>query len=254
MTIHILHAADPAHAAVSGHTLAADTALVLAETGSANLIDLSGAIHALTPVAAEMVRLTLENGREAAVAAMAERYDAPAGIIAADLDALFADLIARGVIVRADEAVGSRSGSAVAAAFAWVSRKALAAPLPFTLRAATMLACVRFSCNRAGLSATIEAWRKQFGTGGIADADAVAEEAALIHSVATRLWLRVDCKERALTTFAVARSKGIDATVVIGMKSYPLAGHAWCRIGDRIVADDAEYCAAHDAVFEFGRA
>jgi hypothetical protein len=254
MTATILHANDAAHALACGHVLAADTALVLSETGSANLIDLSGAIHALTPVAADMVRLTLETGREAAVAALVERYDAPAEQIAADLDTLWNDLGGRGLIVRAEDANLARPTSPTATALAWLTDRVLAAPLPLTLRTACVLAFVRWSCGRAGLSATIEAWRRRFGTGGVVDADAVADEARLVHSVATRMWLRVDCKERALTSWTMARRKGIDATVVIGVKAWPLGGHAWCRIGDRIVSDDADFCAAHDTVFEFGRA
>jgi hypothetical protein len=117
-----------------------------------------------------------------------------------------------------------------------------------------MLAFARLSCRQAGLAATAEAWRRRFGTGGHADAEVVAEEAGIIHATATRHWLRVDCKERALTAWAVARRKGVDATVVIGLRLYPLGGHAWCRVGDRIIADNPEFCAAHKPILEYGKA
>jgi hypothetical protein len=98
MTMRILTAGDPAHARACGHVLAPDTALALSETGSASLIDLSGAVHALTPVAAEMVARTLETGREAAVSGLAQKYDAAPERIAADLDKLWSSLVARGIL------------------------------------------------------------------------------------------------------------------------------------------------------------
>lgn len=254
MTMRILSACDPVHAAASGHVLAPDTALAIAETGNGNLIDLAGSVHALTPIAAEMVSRRLENGRDAAIAALAEAYDAPAERIAADLDRLWGDLTARGLIRRADEAATQRGASRMAAAFAWMSDRACSLPLPFSVRAAMMLALARFSCGRCGLGATAEAWRRRFGTGGRLDAGAVADDADIIHAVATRHWIRVDCKERALTCWAVARRKGIDATIAIGLRSYPLGGHAWCRVGDRVIGDDDQICAAHDTIIEYGSA
>lgn len=254
MTMRILTACDPAHAKASGHVLAPDTALAIAETGNGNLIDLTGSVHALTPIAAEMVSRCLEAGRDAAIAALAASYDAPAERIAADLDRLWADLIGRGLLRRADDAAMPGRASGMAAAFAWMTDRAYALPLPFSFRAALMLALARFSCGRCGLGATAEAWRRRFGTGGRLDVGAVADEAATVHSVATRHWIRVDCKERALTCWAVARRRGIDATISIGLRSYPLGGHAWCRVGDRVIGDDAQICAAHDTIIEYGRA
>src|SRR5690606_4273858 len=154
----------------------------------------------------------------------------------------------------ADAISSNRSASRGAAVFAWMTDRALSLPLPFSTRAAMMLAFARFSCGRCGLAATAEAWRDQFGTGGRLDADAVASEADAIHAAATRHWIRVDCKERALTCWAVARRRGVDATISIGLRSYPLGGHAWCRVGKRVIGDDAQICAAHETVFEYGNA
>ena len=254
MTMRILSANDPVHAKASGHVLAPDTALAIAETGNANLVDLTGAIHALTPIAAEMIARRLESGRNAAVASLAATYDAPVERIAADLDRLWNDLVGRGLIRPAGEAEARRGGDKIAATFAWMTDCALSSPLPFSVRVAMMLAFARFSCGRCGLGATAEAWRRRFGTGGRQDADAVIEEAGAVHAVATRHWIRVDCKERALTCWAVARRKGVDATISIGLRSYPLGGHAWCRVGDRVIGDDAQICAAHDTIIEYGRA
>lgn len=254
MTMRILTAGDPAHAKASGHVLAPDTALALSETGNANLVDLSGAVHALTPVAAQMIALTLETGRDAAIATLVNAYDAPANRISADLDQLWNSFVARGLIVRADESRLRQKVSRVAHLFAWLTDRAHRMPLPFSMRAAMMLAFAGLSCRRAGLAATAFAWRRRFGSGGATNADAVLEDAATIHAAATRHWLKVDCKERALTAWAVARRKGIDARVVIGLRLYPLGGHAWCRVGDRVIADDAEFCSAHKAILEYGKA
>lgn len=254
MSFQIVAANDPAHATACGHVLADHTALVLSETGSANIVDLAGSVHALTPVAADMIVLTLENGREAAIDLLVERYDAPRECIADDLDRLWNDFVDRGLIRQADGLAANRSKSRSASAAASLADIVLAAPLPFKARAAIVLALVKFSCRHVGLAATIGAWRERFGTGGVADPDAIADDAKVVHDVATRHWLKVDCKERALTSWAVARRKGIDATVVIGLKPYPLAGHAWCRVADRIVGDDPDFCAAHSPVFEFSKA
>lgn len=253
MAIRILSACDPAHAKASGHVLAPDTALAIAETANGNLIDLNGAIHALTPVAADMVVRRLETGRAAAIEALASIYDAPASRIGADLDRLWNDLIRRGLVVPADQARTPRRAGR-ARVFAWMTDCALSLPLPFSMRAGVMLALARFSCARCGLAATADAWQRRFGTGGRAAAEDVATEAAIIHKVATRHWIRVDCKERALTCWAVARSKGVDATISIGLRSFPLGGHAWCRVGDRVIGDDAGICASHQTLIEYGNA
>ena len=253
MAIRILSACDPLHAKACGHVLAPDTALAIAETANGNLVDLNGAILALTPVAAEMVVRRLETGRQATIEAMARAYDAPASRIGADLDQLWNDLIRRGLIVAADQAK-ARPRAGRARIFAWMTDYAMSLPLPFSLRAGLMLAFARLSCARCGLAATAEAWRHRFGTGGRTDADDVAAEATIIHTVATRHWIRVDCKERALTCWAVARRQGIDATISIGLRSFPLGGHAWCRVGDRIIGDDAQICASHQTLIEYGKA
>jgi hypothetical protein len=56
---------------------------------------------------------------------------------------------------------------------------------------------------------------------------------------ATRLYYRrrKDCLPKSLTIYYLVRKQGIDATLCIGVKKFPFAGHAWVEYGDRIVDD-----------------
>jgi hypothetical protein len=56
---------------------------------------------------------------------------------------------------------------------------------------------------------------------------------------ATRLYYRrrKDCLPKSLTIYYLVRTQGIDATLCIGVKKFPFAGHAWVEYGGRIVDD-----------------
>ena len=56
---------------------------------------------------------------------------------------------------------------------------------------------------------------------------------------ATRLYYRrrKDCLPKSLTIYYLVRRQGIDASLCIGVKKFPFAGHAWVEYGGRIVDD-----------------
>jgi len=48
---------------------------------------------------------------------------------------------------------------------------------------------------------------------------------------------RKDCLPKSLTIYYLVRKQGIDASLCIGVKKFPFAGHAWVEYRGRIVDD-----------------
>jgi hypothetical protein len=103
----------------------------------------------------------------------------------------------------------------------------------FALRLA--LALARIAIRRDGWAGTFAAWSRSIGRRGCPLAP--AEIDTLIAGAAAADLSGGDCKERALCAWMLARQSGLDATITIGIALHPLAGHCWCRAGERILGD-----------------
>jgi hypothetical protein len=62
---------------------------------------------------------------------------------------------------------------------------------------------------------------------------------------------RSDCKARALAALALVRSNGGSARLVLGVRHFPVAAHAWVEANGTIVADDPERCGQFEAVASY---
>jgi hypothetical protein len=253
MSIEIILAKpETAPADVDAVGLGADAALVIDSAGSSVLLDMNGEFYGISPVGAAMLKSALAHGRQAAVEALARRYRIEPARVGADLDRLLRDLTARGVVrggrapVKRRHAVGARVAAGLLGGMLRLSGKP-------GVRAAAALLASRLSFALFGWRATLDAWRSQFPQAGAA---AVAPQAAraidlAVRRVAARDWTGVDCKERALSCFALARAENLPASVHVGIALYPLGGHCWCRIGDLVVSDEVERCDRFLPVFNY---
>jgi hypothetical protein len=72
---------------------------------------------------------------------------------------------------------------------------------------------------------------------------------AFSRSMAASHPLPVECKERALATWALARISGVPAELVVGVHPFPLEGHCWCAYDGAVYSDDSERCAQFEPVW-----
>jgi hypothetical protein len=240
----------------SDYVLAPDAALMVMDNGNAFVVNMADNFYALPPIAAAMLRHTLEHGSAAALAKIVARYDADADTIAQDLEIFLAQLVEQGVISHVDEPPPPPPSSLGARALAAVVRLFCAALPGVKARMAVALTLSRLSFSLFGWLPTLSAWRASFPLAAAATPSAGAEEKAsrisdIVRAVAAKLPFGADCKERALSAWALARLAGIPAELVVGIMHYPLGGHTWCRVGASVVGDDAENCGRYTPVFRY---
>lgn len=243
--------------------LSPDAALVVTGDGNGCVLDMNGKFFAVGPVGAEMLRIALESGPDAAVARIAGQYGVDPERVLADLDALVADMQARGILLRGtnDRHPAGRLGARLVAGLVGGLFRMVTGPRS---RVVVALAASRLSFALFGWRATVEAWTRH-GSAAVAPGaeDETRAIAAgidrLVRDIAPRLWFDVDCKERALTCRMLARRAGLEADLVIGVAFYPLSGHCWCEVATGptqaatrlVISDDAGTCGRYTAVFRY---
>jgi hypothetical protein len=232
-------------AEASEYNLAADNAVIPMADGSARILNMRDRFYAVPPVAALMLRETLENGTDAAVQRIAADYGVEQDLVEADLKTFLATLEKRGIIRRKADNGRSRFLGArlVAAMFGLTFRL-----LPTSrLRAAALLSAAKIFLHTLGWARTVEAFRRQFPAKAADHTSSQAESLAQaidekVRNAAAWNPIGVACKERALTCWALARGAGLPAVLVVGVELFPFSGHCWCEVGSRIISDDAENC------------
>jgi hypothetical protein len=231
--------------------------LVPAPDGGARILDMNGSFHALSPVAVHMLQATLTEGPEAAVRQVARAHGADIRQVEADLDAFLAQLQAVGLLCRG-RARRRRPGRTLAACLLVLPILWLIAhcrPLG-RLRVSALLALSWLSFHGFGWGPTLAVWRRCFPQGtpplspeqGRPVAQAVDEQ---VRRAAAGHLLPMACKERALCCWALARSAGLPAALVIGIQFCPLAGHCWCEAGPWTLGDDRDRCEPYQPIVRY---
>jgi hypothetical protein len=186
-------------------------------------------------VATTMWRLLLELGdRERVVAALAERYDADAGVLGRDLDTLTARLL-DGCFLRRQTAADAAHARPVAP-----PRGRLRAR-PSTARAWWWLARTALRLRRAGFTATYRAATALAAHPAAPDAGARLEPALRAFARAENAFVLRnaphDCFPRSIALFCFLRELGIPAEHRIGVNRYPFRAHAYVVLTGRVLSD-----------------
>jgi hypothetical protein len=240
----------------SDDALAPDVALVVTEHGDGCIVDLNGSVYAVSPVAAAMLRDTFEHGRDAAITRNADRYGVDENRVASDLDAFLGGMAERGLLQRRQTRRPIRARRILAGAVASVMHRLLRVAGTPRARAWFALTLARLSFVTLGWNPTVKAWQKRLCRerkvlpGSRAQDLAQAIDGA-VRSAAARHMMNVDCKERALACFALARCAGLPATLVVGVEFYPLAGHSWCETGSAVIGDEESNCKRFTPAFRY---
>jgi Transglutaminase-like superfamily len=120
-------------------------------------------------------------------------------------------------------------------------------------RAAGLLALAHLSCRWLGWAGTVRLWQRLFPRperildGPTAEETRRAIDEAVRQAVAQSALYHA-CKERGLTSWALARRAGLAPRLVLGLSFYPLHGHCWAQLGPIILGDDLDRCAQYEPV------
>jgi hypothetical protein len=224
--------------------LSPDAALIVDPAGASAVVDMSGSFYGISAIGAEMLKGALTNGRRQTAEAMARRFGVAVERVATDMEQLIGRLQANGAMLASSSArsprapLGARLGAGAVAGIVRLAGRS-------RLRARIALKAARLSFALFGWRATVDAWRSRFPATATPSASTAEQARAidtLVRGIAARDMSGSDCKERALTCFALARAAGLPASLHVGVALYPLGGHCWCRVGDVVVSDDKESC------------
>jgi hypothetical protein len=241
----------------SVYALAPQVVFSPGQDGSARLLDMGGKFFALSKSAAEMVSGLLEHDVDATVATLAEQYDVEPQRVRDDVLALATNLRRQGLLrQRGAPAVLHLRSFGATLLMDLAIGVARCRALSQYVQATLLLLLARISFALYGWARTVAACRSRL-SGQAAptstdtrqlQAQAVAEA---VRQAAAHLLVPVACKEKALTSWILARFAGISADLIVGLQSYPLVGHCWCEAGPWNLSDDRERCAAFAPVLRY---
>jgi len=247
--------ADPTK---SEYLLAPDVILLLVQDGSARLLDLGGNFYAISQTGATMLHETLKAGITSAAVRIATEYDAELSHVQNDLHAFLYDLEEKQLIHHSQQTRHAFKRKAILPSL-------LLMPLlyciynwtaPMKRRTWALLTLAHISIRMFGWPSTIIVWQRYLHKIAPSTAILELEQAArdvdeVVRTVAARHLLRIECKERGLSCWALFRSIGFPAKLVIGVDLFPLACHCWCEAGQFILSDDQDRCEQFTPVLSY---
>ena len=240
------------------YCLAPDVLFLTVWDGSSRLIDLGGESFGLPAVSTTLLEITLREGPEGAARAVARRSLVPVERVRADLEPFLADLDRRGLLARrqrVDRQTRLRGG---------MKSRLMACALRFNLRSVpgemskawVLLGLAHVCLQLFGWARTVELWREA-SREVLPAPDAVGDPARLdeidhtVRKAVAHSVFPVDCKARALCCWAMLRSVGIPARLVVGIDLFPFLGHCWCESGSIVMADRPERCGRFTPVIQY---
>jgi hypothetical protein len=243
---------EPGEGAGQGgrYALAPDVVLVIVEDATSRLLDMGGRFYGMPALSTAMLTGALRDGSDEAARRLADEYGVPTERVRADLDRFLGDLAVRGLVIAPGARVcrSLRAGDLAAGAVLLAARAARRALRPWpTAWAWALVTLARLSLRALGWARTVTIVRTlgtpEPGAGARGDwADAVARTDELVRAIAARHVLMLECKERAMGCWALLRSAGWPAELVVGVDLFPFLGHCWCESGAWTVSDDRSRC------------
>ncbi|WP_165234922.1 lasso peptide biosynthesis B2 protein [Aquisphaera insulae] len=210
--------------------------------GSARLIDLGGRFYSLSATAAEMLTGTLDGGPGEVAERIARRHEVDVRLVRADLDEFLGELRRARLIVPAGRP--ARHLPLAARGLLPALRLIHGGLLPMGTRVVLLLILARVGFRTLGWVRTVAAFRhfhRRHAAMPATESRGRAIDAA-VRAAAASLPLAVECKERALACWSLARASRLDASLVVGINTHPLEGHCWCEAGGLILSDHADRC------------
>lgn len=229
------------------YSLPPDVFLLTVRDGSARLLDMGGGFHAVPAIGARMLQETLTVGTAAAATQIASDYGVARQQVQDDLAVFLRDLERHGLVC--SEHARRRGGALLPARL--LLRPALGAVHRLLKspdkQARALLGLARLSFALFGWTATVAAWQEAHARfpsrqAGTRDAETIQALDATVRTAVARHPVVVACKERALCSWSLARAVGLDASLIVGIELYPMAGHCWCEVAALPLGDDQDRC------------
>ena len=239
--------------------LAPDVIVISAQDGTARLLDMSGRSYAVSAIGARMLQGTLGQGTAATVHSIAARYRVDTTQVHSDLAAFLRALGKACLICRLRTRWRIRQASLVMTSLFLLPalRGIYLCAHSLTSRAWALLTLARLALPLFGWVRTVAAWQ-QFHSRTLSEGRSPQHKATLIAAIdtavrdeAARHFLTMECKERALCCWSLARAAGLPATLVVGINTFPLQGHCWCEVDHRIFSDDRDRCVRFQPVITY---
>jgi Transglutaminase-like superfamily len=240
------------------YQLAPDAVLAIVWDGSSRLIDVGGNCYGLPAVSTLMLASTLREGVDGAVARVALLCAVRPERVRADLTVFLANLARQGLLTRPTHR-GNRLN--------WLHRlkvwpfaavmKRLLRESPSDVLPARALLIGAYACLKAlGWAQTIKLWQETMATWpqaaeGAADPMRVKAIRQAVRDAISQSLFPVDCKARALCCWAMLRSAGQWARLVVGIDLFPFLGHCWCESASRGRDDDQDRSGRFTPVLDY---
>lgn len=254
----VITANEAAAGGTAEYRLSTDVVLVKAWDGSSRLIDLGGESFGLSAVGTTLLESTLADGPGAAAGRVARQYVVPADRVQADLDSFLHELDRRGLVARRGSATRGRERlrAALTRPVVGVLRWSLRAICPESGKAGLLLAFASVCLRLFGWAGTVRLWQAAYkhrpaGSHRTADPGRLESIDLTVREALSRSLFPVDCKARALCCWALLRSAGLPARLVVGVDLFPFLGHCWCESGSRILADRTDRCGRFTPVLHY---
>lgn len=231
------------------YVLAPDVILLPVQDGTLRIFDLSGHFFAVPAVGAQMLRTVLEKGVVAAVHQIATQYRVNPHQVRTDVETFMQDLQKQRLVYHR---------------YTRRSQPQIETVLPYLLffpvlcfvkrclgntqaAAWMLLVLARLSFSLCGWTQTLRVWQRCFQpTGKLIATDTCQDTIGAVDEViryaAAKHIFKVECKERALSCWALARTAGVSVKLIIGVRLFPLQGHCWCVFDAHVFGDDQDRC------------
>lgn len=229
------------------YSLPRDVILVTVRDGSARLLDMAGGFHAVPAVGTRMLQETLANGAAAAATRIAGDYGVARERVQSDLAVFLRDLEKQGLLCgrrNRRRSAGSGPARLLLRPALGATHRLLRSPHK---RAQALLGWARLSFALFGWTATVAAWQEAHARfpgreAGACDAELVGVLDRTVRAAVAGHPVAVACKERALCAWSLARAAGLNATLIVGIELFPMAGHCWCEVAAHPLGDDQDRC------------
>ncbi len=235
-------------------TLKPDVILMPVEDGSARLLDLGGQFYAVSAIAAEMIGTASRHGPRAAAATVAARYGVDIERTQRDMTSLVRFLRQQGLLRRTgpDQTASLLTSALLAPLLCLV----LHSPIARELKAWLLLGLAKLSFRLFGWTRTVASCRRHSRlvtrrAGDPAEPDIIGAVDRAVRAAASGHLLTVECKERALCCWALLRTAGMPAELVVGINLFPLEGHCWCEANHQLLSDYPDRCATFSPVIRY---
>jgi transglutaminase superfamily protein/coenzyme PQQ synthesis protein D (PqqD) len=231
------------------YVLPPDVLFVPVEDGSARLLDMAGGFHSVSGIGARILQETLAHGASAAVTRIATDYGVARQRVQNDLAVFLRELEDQGLLCNRCSRRRRRGAAPGLAPIA--IRPALPAAhrrlRSHQTKALALLALARLSFALLGWTRTVAVWQEAHAAFPArkpreADAETIRTLDSAVRAAAASHPIAIACKERALCSWSLARSAGLQASLVLAIALYPIAGHCWCEVGAQPLGDDNEPC------------